>query len=82
MKNYKVIVHERDVVCKFCGCEGSKGNPLTVHHVIPRCQHGPNTPENCILLCANCHRECHEESGYPNGKARSKRRKEKRHRRR
>lgn len=36
------------------------GKPyLEVHHVIPLEQSGPDTIENCIALCPNCHREVH-----------------------
>jgi len=63
MENYKAVVHARDVVCQYCG--SSKN--LTVHHIRPKCQRGPNTPENCILLCRDCHRTLHEQQGYPHG---------------
>jgi len=80
MQDYKAVVHARDVVCQCCGCKGSKDNPLTVHHIKPKCQGGPNTPENCVLLCKNCHREHHEEEGYPHGNHNRKCRKHRHHR--
>lgn len=32
---------------------------LEVHHVIPLSEGGPDTIENTVALCANCHRELH-----------------------
>lgn len=32
---------------------------LEVHHVIPLSKGGPDTPENCVALCPNCHRAMH-----------------------
>lgn len=78
--DYKRIVHDRDGVCQFCKTKGSKGNPLTVHHIIPRCKNGSNTPENCILLCQDCHRHLHKSEGYPTGKYKSHKKKKKRRR--
>ena len=72
MQDYKAVVHARDVVCCHCGSP----NHLTVHHVIPKALKGANTPDNCILLCRDCHRRHHLQEGYPHGC-----RKEKKHRR-
>lgn len=36
------------------------GTPfLEVHHIIPLESGGPDTIENCVALCPNCHREVH-----------------------
>jgi len=32
---------------------------LEVHHVIPLGEGGPDTVENAVALCPDCHRECH-----------------------
>lgn len=76
MEGYKAVVHDRDKICCCCGTKGSKGNPLTVHHIIPKCKGGRNTPENCQLLCQTCHRDLHQQNGYPtrSKKIRSKKR--------
>ncbi|MFT8246534.1 HNH endonuclease [Roseomonas sp. BN140053] len=38
----------------------SDGTPyLEVHHKIPLAEGGPDTPDNVIALCANCHRDRH-----------------------
>lgn len=66
--NYKDVVHERDGVCQHCGTKGSSKNKLTVHHIKPKCHGGSNTPQNCILLCWNCHCALHKREGYPSGK--------------
>jgi len=71
VENYKAVVHARDVVCQNCG--SSKN--LTVHHIIPKCRGGSNTPENCILLCRDCHRALHEGEGYPHGNKKKRRHK-------
>ena len=34
-------------------CDGVKG--LQKHHIVKRSQLGPDTPENIILLCWDCH---------------------------
>lgn len=45
--------------CQTCGHEGSRKNPLTLHHIIYRCQGGKSTMDNLITWCTNCHREYH-----------------------
>ncbi|MBY8114030.1 HNH endonuclease [Vibrio fluvialis] len=38
----------------------TSGNPyLEVHHLIRLIDDGPDTPENCVAVCPNCHRELH-----------------------
>lgn len=51
-------------VCENCSKPGpfinSLGIPyLEVHHVIPLSKGGPDTPENCVALCPNCHKALH-----------------------
>jgi 5-methylcytosine-specific restriction endonuclease McrA len=42
--------------CQYCGCRpGSE--ELTIEHVIPRCQGGTTTWENCVLACVPCNRK-------------------------
>jgi 5-methylcytosine-specific restriction endonuclease McrA len=58
--NVREAVLERDDYrCRNCGCFDSKKNPLTLHHVIFRCNNGKSTVENLITWCSNCHREYH-----------------------
>lgn len=45
--------------CQICGHEGSRKNPLTLHHILYRCQGGRSTMENLVTWCAVCHREYH-----------------------
>lgn len=41
--------------CQYCGCRpGSE--ELTIEHVVPRCQGGKTTWENCVLACVPCNR--------------------------
>lgn len=37
--------------CAYCGTTAR----LTAHHVIPRTEGGPDTPENLLVLCVSCH---------------------------
>jgi 5-methylcytosine-specific restriction endonuclease McrA len=51
-------VHERVLTrdehrCTICGST----EDLEVHHVIAAADGGPTTLENCVTLCAGCHRE-------------------------
>ena len=48
------IVFERDKgTCQLCGSQ----RDLQLHHVVPRSRSkkGINDPNNCIMLCRNCH---------------------------
>lgn len=44
--------------CHICGASGV---PLSVHHVIPQAvaQDLRWEPDNCLLLCEECHRQVH-----------------------
>jgi 5-methylcytosine-specific restriction protein A len=46
-----------DVTAPFARLDGTPF--LEVHHVIPLSEDGPDTPENAVALCPNCHRLCH-----------------------
>lgn len=52
-------------VCQTCKNPGpfisrTTGQPyLEVHHIIPLADCGPDTIDNCIALCPNCHRKYH-----------------------
>lgn len=39
--------------CQYCGKKMSFSN-CTLDHVIPQCQGGPSTWENCVIACVNC----------------------------
>ncbi|MCE6957604.1 HNH endonuclease [Cereibacter sphaeroides] len=49
--------------CELCGkpapFRSQRGDYLEVHHVVPLAHGGSDTPENCVALCPNCHREIH-----------------------
>ena len=54
-----------DGICQGCEQEApfvtSSGDPfLEVHHLTRQSDGGPDTPENVIALCPNCHRRVHE----------------------
>jgi len=41
--------------CEICGYDEFP-EALEGHHIIPRSKGGRNTIDNCIIVCANCHR--------------------------
>ncbi len=50
--------------CELCResapFDRADGTPyLEVHHVIPLSEIGPDSVENAVALCPNCHRRCH-----------------------
>jgi 5-methylcytosine-specific restriction protein A len=50
--------------CECCGTPApfstDKGEPyLEIHHVRQLAHGGPDTPENAVAVCPNCHRELH-----------------------
>ena len=50
--------------CEKCGEAAPFLRPndepfFEVHHIIPLSEGGPDTVENAVALCPNCHRECH-----------------------
>lgn len=40
-----------DNQCQYCGCRNGE---MTVDHIIPKCQGGQSTWENCCLACVKC----------------------------
>lgn len=38
---------------------GKREPYLEVHHAVPLAESGPDTTDNCVALCPNCHRRCH-----------------------
>ncbi|ELB2755723.1 HNH endonuclease [Vibrio alginolyticus] len=51
-------------ICECCNKSApfitASGKPyLEVHHLIRLIDNGPDTPENCVAVCPNCHRELH-----------------------
>ena len=51
-------------ICELCEREApflDKDNQpfLEVHHIIPLADDGPDTVDNAVALCPNCHRACH-----------------------
>lgn len=53
LKN-ELYFQRADRQCEWC--EKRVDSP-DVHHITPRSEGGPNTPENLIVLCPNCHRK-------------------------
>ena len=61
----KWVLHNADGRCEACDSpapfyKASNGEPfLEVHHLIRLCDGGPDTIENAIAVCPNCHRNLH-----------------------
>lgn len=57
-------VLERDNhCCQVCGTEGSKKNPLTMHHIKYRRDGGKYAVDNLTTFCQKCHKEFHIQNG-------------------
>lgn len=77
---YKNHIMRRDnYTCQRCGefhaLINENGIPLPasdglldVHHKIPVCEGGDDSPGNLITLCRKCHKEIHRKEGSKNGK--------------
>lgn len=58
------VLKEARGICELCEQKapfvGIDDTPyLEVHHVRTLAEGGPDTPENTVALCPNCHRELH-----------------------
>lgn len=52
----KIKCLKRDhYTCQRCEKINSQGRGLTVHHIIPRIEGGPDEIHNLITLCDSCH---------------------------
>jgi len=47
----ELIKEQQNYKCDKCG----KKTTLQVHHKVPQCLGGNNSPENAVALCPNCH---------------------------
>jgi 5-methylcytosine-specific restriction protein A len=58
-------LHRADGICEHCGKDApfirsSDNTPyLEVHHVEPLAKDGPDSLENVLALCPNCHKQLH-----------------------
>jgi 5-methylcytosine-specific restriction endonuclease McrA len=52
----KAVLERDGYKCTRCDGKGSKANPLTMHHKIPKCEGGKSTVENLETVCCLCHR--------------------------
>lgn len=57
------VLQRANDACELCGkstfLTDLAGFYLEIHHVIQLAAGGPDTPENTVAVCANCHRELH-----------------------
>ena len=49
--------------CQTCGDIFLLYGRLEVHHIVPRCQGGPDELENLVTLCDLCHAVLHDHMG-------------------
>lgn len=73
-EEYRVLaaqVMERDGHrCRNCRCTANTAWPaLAAHHIIFRSQGGPDTAENLITICGQCHNAIHERRLFIEGDA-------------
>ncbi len=50
---HNVLVRD-DYRCQYCG---TKGNMITVDHIIPKSRGGKNSFENCVASCKKCNND-------------------------
>lgn len=56
-ENAKAYVRDRDSYkCRVCGSKSK----IEVHHIKFRSQGGPDTPDNLVCLCHDCHAKLHK----------------------
>lgn len=58
------VLEQAKGICELCGQPGpfetADGDLfLEVHHVVPLAKDGPDTVDNAVAICPNCHRRCH-----------------------
>ena len=55
----QTVKDEAMVACQrhCCLCHKLKGTKIECHHIVPEADGGPNTFENCIPVCLDCHVE-------------------------
>lgn len=58
------VLEQAGGICELCGERGPFLTPdgdwfLEVHHVIQLANGGPDTIENTVAVCPNCHRRLH-----------------------
>lgn len=49
-KHYRTVAERDGWACRYCGSSG----PLTIDHVVPRCQGGDDEPNNLVVACRAC----------------------------
>jgi len=58
------VIQNAGGICELCKQQGpfkdkSDNHYLESHHVVSLSQGGPDTIENAVALCPNCHKRCH-----------------------
>ena len=48
------IYHRDGRKCRYCGKKPTKENPLTLDHVVPVSNFGPDRPDNIVAACRRC----------------------------
>jgi hypothetical protein len=60
MKPQPIIVNDQKVKCQSRACRRLARH---THHIQPRCEGGPDTPDNLMHLCTRCHVAHHSAAG-------------------
>ena len=57
--SWEIVKQDALIACKryCCLCEKYKGQNMEVHHIIQRADGGPDSFDNAIPLCFDCHRD-------------------------
>lgn len=51
----RLAIYARDgMCCVWCGKGVEDGIILSLDHIIPQCQDGPDTPDNLVTACRTC----------------------------
>ena len=48
-----------DAMHRCCLCPQHEDVTIDLHHILPISEDGPNTEDNLIVVCPNCHRKIH-----------------------
>ncbi|MGH0035717.1 MAG: HNH endonuclease [Myxococcota bacterium] len=52
--------------CGYCG-DSLRDVYDNAHHIVPVHQGGPDTVDNCVVLCEPCHHRVHQDGRFGSG---------------
>lgn len=56
-RTIKKILKRANCKCKICGYDRAT---CDIHHIVAKSKGGPDSTDNLIIVCPNCHREIHD----------------------